>query len=80
VGQGYAHFVKSMVPPPEDSEGDDYEPRTLDQIVADAETYEPRIAASNAYTDRLSVTIQDGEEGHAFVNGRYFKKDDVSGL
>jgi hypothetical protein len=78
VEQGYFHFVKSMVAPVDDLEGEAEEPRPLNKIVDDAETYESRIAATKEYTDRLSVTVQEGEEGHVFVNGRYFKKNDVS--
>jgi hypothetical protein len=65
------------VPPPRDYEGEEMQPLTLQQIVDDPETYASRLAASGAYAERLNVKIEGEEEGHVFVNGKYFQKDDV---
>jgi hypothetical protein len=59
--------------------GDDVpEAGNFEEVINDEQAFAERVAASNAYTDRLNVkSLGVSSDGHAFVNGKYFELDEV---
>jgi hypothetical protein len=59
--------------------GDDVpEAGNFEEVINDEQAFAERVAASNAYADRLNVKSSGVSfDGHAFVNGKYFELDEV---